>query len=79
MIEVVLTRKEAIPRLRGKKDFEYGPTSEKKAMKTEAEMDGLYQPRHESYRDNKRCEVHDRTEWRRNVSAAATSQPSGSG
>ena len=41
MIEVVLTRKEAIPRLRGKKDFEYGPTSEKKAMKTEAEMDGL--------------------------------------
>ena len=33
-----------------------------KARKTEAEMDGLCQPRHESHRKD---EVHDRTGWRR--------------
>ena len=45
---------------------------------TEAEMDGQCQPRHESHRNNK-DEVHDRTGWRRIVSAAATPQLSGTG
>ena len=48
------------------------------ARKTEAEMDGLCQPRHESHR-NAKDEVHDRIGWRRIVSAAATPQPSDRG
>ena len=48
--KVVWPRKEAGPRLRRKKDSGDGTTREKKARKTEAEMDGLCQPRHESYR-----------------------------
>ena len=47
--QVVWPRKEARPRLRRKTDSGDGrPTTlEKKARKTEAEMDGLCQPRHE--------------------------------
>ena len=53
--EVVWPRKEARPRLRRKKDSGDGTTrQEKKARKTEAEMDGLCQPRHESHRDVER-------------------------
>ena len=52
--EVVWPRKEARPRLRLKKDSGDGTTREKKARKTEAEMDGLCQPRHESHRNDKR-------------------------
>ena len=52
--EVVWPRKEARPRLRRKKDSVDGTTREKKARKTEAEMDhdGLCQPRHESHRND---------------------------
>ena len=70
------TRKEARPRICRKKDSGHGTTWEKKARKTEAEMDGLCQPGHESHQND---EVHDRTGWRRIVSAPATPQPSGSG
>ena len=52
--EVVWPRKEARPRLRRKKDSGDGTTREKKARKTEAEMDGLYQPRHESHLNDER-------------------------
>ena len=52
--EVVWPRKEARPILRRKKDSGDGTTWEKKARKTEAEMDGLYQPIHESHWNNKR-------------------------
>ena len=52
--EVVFPRKEARPRLRRKIDSGGGTTREKKARKTEAEMDGLCQPRHESYRNDER-------------------------
>ena len=45
---------EARPRLRRKKDSGGGTTREKKARKTEAEMDGLCQPRHESHRNDER-------------------------
>ena len=41
--EVVWPRKEATPRLRRKKDSGYGTTREKKARKTESEMDGVCQ------------------------------------
>ena len=51
---VVWPRKEARPRLRRKTDFRDGSTREKKARKTEAEMDGLCQPRHESHRNDER-------------------------
>ena len=44
---------ETRPRIHRKKDSGDGTTREKKKMKAEAEMDGLCQPRHESYRDNK--------------------------
>ena len=49
--KVVGTRKEARPRLHRKKDSGDGTTLEKKKRKTEEEMGGLCQPRHESYRD----------------------------
>ena len=54
--EVVWPGKKARPRLRKtrKKDSGYGPIWEKKARKTEAEMDGLCQPRHESHRNDER-------------------------
>ena len=52
-----LPRKETRPRLRRKKYSEDGTTQEKKARKTEAEMTGLCQPRHESHRNNE-DEVH---------------------
>ena len=52
--EVVWPRKEARPRLRRRKDSGDGTTREKKARKTEAEMDGLCQPRHDSHRNDKR-------------------------
>ena len=48
-IEVVWTRTEARPRMLRKKDSEDGTTWEKKKGKTEAEMGGLCQPRHESH------------------------------
>ena len=50
--QVVWPRKEERPRLRRKKDSGDGTTREKKARKTEAEMDGLCQPRHESHRND---------------------------
>ena len=46
-------REETRPRIRRKKDSGDGTTWDKKKRKTEADMDGLCQPRHESYRDNK--------------------------
>ena len=52
--DVVWLRKEARPRLRRKKDSGDGTTREKKARKTEAEMDGLCQPRHESHQNDER-------------------------
>ena len=52
--EVVWPRKEARPRIRRKKDYGDGTTREKKARKTEAEMDGLCQSRHESHRNDVR-------------------------
>ena len=42
------------PRIRRKKDSGGGTTREKKTRKVNVEMDGLCQPRHESYQDNKR-------------------------
>ena len=53
-IKVVWTLQEAIPRIRRKKDSGDGTTWEKKARKTEAEMDGLCQQGHESHRNDKR-------------------------
>ena len=50
--QVVWPRKEVRPRLRRKTDSGDGTTREKKARKTEAEMDGLCQPRHESHRND---------------------------
>ena len=52
--EAVWRLKEARPRLRRKKDSGDGNTREKRKRKTEAAMDGLCQPRHESYQDNRR-------------------------
>ena len=52
--QVVWPRKEAIPRLRRKKDSGDGTTREKKARKNEAEMDGLCQTRHEIHRIDER-------------------------
>ena len=51
---VVWTRKEARPRLCRKTDSGDCTTRETKARKTEAEMDGLCQPRHESHRNDER-------------------------
>ena len=49
-------------RIRRKKYSGDGATWDKKKWKTKAEMDGLCQPRHESYRNNKlEDDVHDRT------------------
>ena len=45
---------EARPRLCWKKEAGDGTTRGKKARKTEAEMDGLCQPRHESHRNVER-------------------------
>ena len=44
---------------------------------TKADVDGLYEPRHESYRATG-DDIHDRSDWKRTVSAAATPQPDGS-
>ena len=54
--QVLWPRKEARQRLRRKKDSGDGTTRhrEKKAKKTEAEMDGLCQPRHDSQRNDER-------------------------
>ena len=52
--QVVWPRKEVRPRLRRKSDSGDGTTREKKARKTEADMDGLCQPRHESHRNDER-------------------------
>ena len=52
--EVVWPREETSPRIRRKKDSGDGTTLEKKVRKTEAEMDGLGQPRHESHRNDER-------------------------
>ena len=52
--DVVWTLKETRPILRRKKDCGDGTTWEKKARKTEAEMDGLCQPRDESHRNDER-------------------------
>ena len=78
-IEVVWPCEEARSRIHQTKDSGDDATREKKARKTEAEMDGLCQPGHESYQDNKRLKAFDRAGWRRIVSAAATLQLSGSG
>ena len=51
--EVVWPRKEARPLCR-KKDSGDGTIREKKARKTEAEMDGLCQPIHESHWNDER-------------------------
>ena len=53
-IEVIWIRQEARPRIRRKKDSGDDTTWEKKARKTEAEMDGLCQLRHESQRNDER-------------------------
>ena len=50
--EVVWPRKEARTRLRRKNYAGDGTTREKKARKTEAEMDRLCRPRHESLRND---------------------------
>ena len=52
--DVVGSRREARPRIRRMKDSEDGNTWEKKKRKTEAEMDGLCQPRHESHLNDER-------------------------
>ena len=54
--EVVWPRwsKEGRPRLFRKKDSGDGTIREKKARKTEAEMDGLCQPRHESHAERRK-------------------------
>ena len=52
--QVVWPCKEARPRLRRKKDAGDGTTREMKVRKTEAEMDGLCQPRHENHRNDER-------------------------
>ena len=52
--EVGWPRKEARPRLLRKKDSGDGITREKKARMTEAEMGGLFQPRHDSHRNDER-------------------------
>ena len=52
--QAVWPPKKARPRLRRKKDSGDGVTREKKARKTEADMDGLCQPRHESHRNDER-------------------------
>ena len=76
---MVWPHKEVRPRLYRKKDSGDGSTWEKKAGKTEAEM-GM-----DCVNGDKRAigttkdEVHDKTGWRRIVSAAATPQPCGSG
>ena len=54
MTEVAWPRKEARPRIRPKKYSGYGTNWEKNTRKTEAEMDGLCQPRHESHRYDER-------------------------
>ena len=51
---VVWPCEEAIPRIRRKKDSGDCTTWEKTKRKTEAEMDGLCQPRHESHRNDER-------------------------
>ena len=53
-VEAVWPREEVRPRLCRKKDSADGTTREKKARKTEAEMDGLCQSRHESHRNDAR-------------------------
>ena len=68
---MVWTHKEARPRLRWKKHSGDGTTWEKKERKTEAEMDGLCQPGHESHRNNNN-EFYDRTGWRKIVYPAAS-------
>ena len=76
--EVVWPRKEARPLLCRKKDSGDGTTREKKASKTEQRwMDGVNRDMRAI--GTTKDEVHDRTGWRRIVSAAATPQPSGSG
>ena len=52
--EVVWPRKETRTGIRQKKDSGDGTTWEKKKRKTEAEMDGLCQSRHESHRNDER-------------------------
>ena len=51
---VVWPCKEARPKIRRKKDYGHGTTWEKEKRKTEAEMDGLCQPRHGSHRNDER-------------------------
>ena len=51
-IDVVWTREETRQGIRRKKDSEDGTTCEKKARKTETEIDGLSQPGHESHRND---------------------------
>ena len=50
--EVVWTRKEASLRIRRKKDSGDCTTWEKATRTTDAEMDGLCHPKHDSYRNN---------------------------
>ena len=53
-LATVWPRKEARPRLRRKTDSGDGTTRDKKARKTETEMDGLCQLKHESHRNDYR-------------------------
>ena len=64
--ELVWPRKEMRPRLRRKKDSGDGTTWEKKARKTEAELDGLCQRDMRAIGTTKN-DVHDITGWRRIV------------
>ena len=52
-IEVVWTRQEARPRIGLNKYSGDGTNWKKKATKTESEMDGVFQPGHESHRNDK--------------------------
>ena len=51
--DLILTCEETRPRLRRKTNTRDGAIMEKKNRQTESEMDGLCQPRHESYRDGR--------------------------
>ena len=74
--EVVWPRKETRPRIRRKKDSFSSHrwyTCERKKRKTEAEMDGLWTVNRDMRAiGTTKDEVHDRTGWRRIVSAAVT-------
>ena len=81
MMRMKTRTQEATPIIRRKKDSRDGRpiTLAKKARKTEAEMATYCVNRDVRAIGTTKDEVHDRTGWRRIVSATATPQPSGSG